>query len=49
MKRLSSIGRLPGPIGQAVCAYRRVAEKNKLDAAHGMGCGIPHDQGEGQS
>ena len=30
MKRLSSIGRLPGPIGQAVCAYRRVAEKISL-------------------
>ena len=41
MKRLSAISRLPGPIGQAVCAYRRVAEKNKVDAAHGVECGRP--------
>ena len=38
LQHLSNMSRLPGPIGQALCAYRRVAEKNKLDAAHGLAC-----------
>ena len=42
LKHLSNMSRLPGPIGQALCAYRRVAEKNKLDAAHSLGCDQPH-------
>ena len=33
MKALSGISRLPGPIGHAMLSYRRLAEKNKLDAA----------------
>ena len=41
LKTLSSMSRLPGSIGGAVCAYRRVAEKNKLDAAHQLGCSHP--------
>ena len=41
IKNLSSMGRLPGPIGQAICAYRRVAEKNKVDAAQQLGCSHP--------
>ena len=38
LKHLSSMSRLPGAIGQAIRAHRRVAEKNKLDAAHHLGC-----------
>ena len=36
MKALSSIVCLPGPIGQAVSTYRRVAERNKLDAGKAL-------------
>jgi hypothetical protein len=46
MQALSKISRLSGPIGKAVDAYRRVAEKAKLDAAHGGPCG--HDSTQQQ-
>ena len=40
MQNLSSIRRLPGPIGQAVAVYTHNAERNKLDAAE-LKCSHP--------
>ena len=45
LKHLSNMSRLPGTIGAAICAHRRVAEKNKLDAAHQLGCQHPDAHG----
>ena len=44
LKVLSSMSRLDGAVGAAISAYRRVAEKNKLDAAHQLGCS--HQNGQ---
>lgn len=38
MRTLTAISQLPGPIGKAMATYRGVAEKNLVDAAHGVGC-----------
>ena len=42
LSAMGKIGRLPGPIGQALFAYRGVREKLKIAAAHGH-CGQEHE------
>lgn len=38
MRTLTAVSQLSGPIGKAMATYRAVAEKNLVDAAHGVGC-----------